>query len=89
MYAVKGIYEGGDLIKLNHNSIPVHEPYNVIITFLEPAPEAEAAETKDDAQRKKAFANWSKYHKTLPADFDYQKKLTETLNEKYDRAAGH
>jgi hypothetical protein len=36
-------------------------------------------------QRQAGFQKLMKYHKTLRADFDYQKELAEARDEKYGR----
>ena len=36
MIAIKGIYQGGDTIKLDMQDIPVNEPYEVEVAFLNP-----------------------------------------------------
>ena len=86
MIAVRGIYQGGDTIKLNVSSAPVHEPYEVVVEFLNPLrrPEelAEKAEEKQ-ARREKAFQRFMQYRGTLPADFDSKKELAEYRDERY------
>jgi hypothetical protein len=86
MDAVRGIYQGGDTVKLETMPVPVHGPYEVVVAFLNPVqqPEdsAETAEEKD-ARRQKAFQHFMQYRGTLPADFDYKKELAEYRNERY------
>jgi hypothetical protein len=96
MFAVNGFYAGGDTVKIEKLDVPVSAPYRVIVTFVETAPPADAAHTSDskqetthneDLERKRAaFANLSKFHKTLPADFDYKKELMEYRDERFSRA---
>jgi hypothetical protein len=86
MFAVKGIYGGGDTVKLDRTAIPVEGQYDVIVTFLNPAGQAKPnAEAHDLARRQAGFQKLMKYHKTLRADFDYQKELAEVRDEKYGR----
>jgi hypothetical protein len=85
MYAVNGFYAGGDTVKIEKPDVPVSTPYRVIVTFV--APEHPAPTHDEDLERKRAaFANLSKFHKTLPADFDYKKELMEYRDERFSRA---
>jgi hypothetical protein len=36
MVAVKGIYQGGDTVKLDSLSVQFAEPYEVVVAFLNP-----------------------------------------------------
>ena len=36
MVAVKGIYQGGDTVKLDSLSVGFTEPYEVVVAFLNP-----------------------------------------------------
>ena len=78
MIAVKGIYQGGDTVKLDISSVPVHEPYEVVVEFLNPLQyfeeSGENAEGKQ-IRRQKAFERFRQYRGILPADFDYKKEL--------------
>jgi hypothetical protein len=86
MFAVKGIYSGGDTVRLEQTLIPVEGQCEVIVTFLNQEKQAETdAEAEDLARRKAGFQKLMKYHKTLRADFDYQKELAEARDEKYGR----
>jgi hypothetical protein len=85
MVAVKGIYEGGDIVKLDTMPVPVHGPYEVVVAFLNPVQQVkDSAETVEerDARRQKAFQRFMQYRGTLPADFDYKKELAEYRNER-------
>jgi hypothetical protein len=86
MVAVKGIYQGGDTVKLDAMPVPVHGPYEVVVAFLNPVQQsADSLETAEEkyARRQKAFQNFMQYRGILPADFDYKKELTEYRNERY------
>jgi hypothetical protein len=87
MVAVKGIYQGGDTVKLDASSISVHEPYEVVVAFLNPLQQPEnSVETEEEklARRQKAFQHFMQYRGTLPVDFDCKKELTEYRDERYD-----
>jgi hypothetical protein len=61
MVAVRGIYKGGDTVKLDTMPIPVQEPYEVVVAFLNPVqqPEDSTETTKEkDARRQKAFQHF-------------------------------
>jgi hypothetical protein len=87
MFAVKGIYTGGDTIQLERDAVPVREKYEVVVTFLEKIehiPENEETPIDADLERRRAgFERMSKYHKTLRTDFDYKKELAEYREERY------
>jgi hypothetical protein len=86
MFAVKGIYSGGNTVRLEQTAIPVEGQCEVIVTFLNPEKQAETnTEAYDLAKRQAGFQKLMKYHKTLRADFDYQKELAEARDEKYGR----
>jgi hypothetical protein len=75
MIAVRGIYQGGDTVKLDISSVPVNEPYEVIIEFLNPIQQPEDSSEKageKQARRQKAFERFMQYRGILPADFDYK-----------------
>jgi hypothetical protein len=82
MVAVKGIYRGGDTVKLEAVPVPVNGPYEVVVAFLNPVQQPEDSEEKQ-ACRQKAFLRFMQYHGTLPTDFDYKKELAEYRNERY------
>ncbi|MDR2468083.1 MAG: hypothetical protein LBD22_03890 [Spirochaetaceae bacterium] len=85
MYAVNGYYMGGDTVKIERNDFPVSAPYKVVVTFIEPA-SADAGKVRageELAKSREAFARLSKYHKSLPADFDYKKELAEYREERF------
>ena len=44
---------------------------------------AQDREQQDLAKRRAAFRSLTKYHKTLPADFDGTRERLEALDEKY------
>ena len=81
MVAVKGIYQGGDTVKLDPISVQFSEPYEVVVAFLNPVQQKEI--TNKDQRRKEAFENFMRYRGTLPADFDYKKELDEYRQERY------
>jgi hypothetical protein len=95
MYAVNGFYTGEDTVKIEKLDVPVSTPYKVIVTFVEPAHPASTAHTSnskqepthdEDLERKRAaFASLSKFHKTLPADFDYKKERDAYYEERYEK----
>ena len=82
MVAVKGIYQGGDIVKLSDSPIPVHESYEVVVAFLNPIQQTENIDEKR-TRRQEAFQHFMQYRGTLAADFDYKKELTEYRNERY------
>ena len=87
MVAVKGIYHGGDTVKLADTSVPVYEPYEVVVAFLNPLKKPETSDepaAKRHARKQEAFQNFMRYRGTLPADFDYKKELADYRNERYD-----
>jgi len=86
MVAVRGIYQGGDTVKLDAASVSVHEPYEVVVAFLNPLRQLEnAVEPAEEKRAKKqeAFQRFMQYRGTLPADFNYQNELTEYRDERY------
>ena len=86
MITVRGIYQGGDTVKLDISSVPVHEPYEVEVEFLNPIQQPEEPDEKAEekqARRQKAFERFMRYRGTLPADFDYKKELAEYRDERY------
>ncbi|MDR0552249.1 MAG: hypothetical protein LBG72_09615 [Spirochaetaceae bacterium] len=85
MIAVKGIYEGGNTVKIDDSEFTAAEPCEVVITFLHDAKNAENKRLEEEKKRK-AFASLMKYHKTLRADFDYKKELAEWRDERYGSA---
>ena len=86
MIAIKGIYQGGDTVKLDMQDIPVNEPYEVEVAFLNPLLRnenpAQPVQEKS-ARRLEAFQRFMQYKGTLPADFDYKKELAEYLDERH------
>jgi hypothetical protein len=90
MVAVKGVYNGGDMVKIDAGSVSsIHEPYEVVVAFLHPvkagqAYDDEAAEQVSD-NRKAGFQTFMKYKGRLPADFDYRKELVDYRDERYGR----
>jgi hypothetical protein len=89
MYAVNGIYSGGDTVKIETRPVSLGAPYRVIVTFIEPADAsgtaAGSANNAGPAKKRAAFARLTEYHKSLPANFDYEKELAEYRDEKFDR----
>ena len=87
MVAVKGIYQGGDTIKLDISTIPVQGPYEVVVAFLNPVQQPKNTdETAEEiyAKRQEAFNHFKQYRGTLPPDFDYKKELSAYRDERYD-----
>jgi hypothetical protein len=90
MVAVKGVYNGGDMVKIDAASVSsIHEPYEVVVAFLRPVKtgqgyEGEAAEQVSD-NREAGFRTFMKYKGSLPADFDYRKELADYREERYGR----
>jgi hypothetical protein len=90
MLAVKGIYNGGDMVKIDADSVSfIHEPYEVVVAFLHPAEtdqdyDDETAKQVPD-KRKAGFRTFMKYKGRLSADFDYRKELTDYQDERYGR----
>ena len=74
MLAVKGIYQGGDTVKLDPFSTKFSEPYEVIVTFLTPVQRKEKTD-EDSQRRKEAFDILMSFQGTLPANFDYKKRI--------------
>jgi len=81
MVAVKGIYQGGDTVKLDPITINFSEPYEVIVTFVTPIYRKENTENKN--RRQEAFENFMGYRGILSADFDYKKELNDYREERY------
>jgi hypothetical protein len=86
MFAVKGVYGGGETVQLEKMEIPVEGQCDVIVTFLNPANQTETnAAAADLAGRKAGFQKLMKYSGTLKRNIDYKKELLEALDEKYGR----
>ena len=87
MVAVKGIYHGGDTVKLDASLLQLHEPYEVIITFLNPVQNTNTTGEVLEAEQKRqaAFQRFMQYQGTLSADFDYKKELNEYREGRYGR----
>ena len=86
MIAVRGIYQGGDTVKLDISTVPVQEPYEVVVEFLNPLQQFEESGEKvneKQAKRQQAFERFRQYRGILPADFDYKKELAEYRDERY------
>ena len=89
MVAVKGVYNGGDMVKIDTGPLSfIHEPYEVVVAFLRPATGQghadEAAEQAPD-KRETGFQTFMNYKGRLPADFDYRKELADYRDERYGR----
>jgi hypothetical protein len=90
MIAVKGLYKGGDTVKIDTSSLGnMHEPYEVIVTFLHPAKTIQEY-TDNDAKRTSGkrqigFQAFMEYQGRLPPDFDYRKELADYREERYGR----
>jgi len=82
MVAVKGIYQGGDTVKLSPLSVQFTEPYEVVVAFLNPIQNMDKSETTDK-RRQEAFERFMKLSGTLPEDFDYRKELNNYREERY------
>ncbi|MCL2763180.1 MAG: hypothetical protein FWD36_08265 [Treponema sp.] len=82
MVAVRGIYQGGDTVKLDSLAMQFTEPYEVVVAFLNPLQKTENTEISQK-KRQEAFYNFMRYSGTLPDDFDYKKELDEYRKERY------
>jgi len=82
MVAVKGIYQGGDTVKIDSLSVQFAEPYEVVVAFLNPIQKVDKAETINK-RRQEAFERFMQYGGTLSADFDYKKELNNYREERY------
>jgi hypothetical protein len=86
MFAVKGIYNGGDTVHLEQTEISVEGQYEVIVTFVKAAKQVETnAEAEDLARQQAGFQKLMKYSKTLKRDIDCKKERLEALDERYGR----
>jgi len=82
MVAVKGIYQGGDTVKLDSPSVQFSEPYEVVVAFLNPVQNIDKTETITK-KRQEAFERFMKLGGALPVDFDYKKELNSYREERY------
>ena len=82
MVAVKGIYQGGDTVKLDSLSVRFTEPYEVVVAFLNPIQNIDKTETINN-KRQEAFERFMQYGGTLSADIDYKKELNDYREERY------
>ena len=82
MVTVKGIYQGGDTVKLDSLSVQFTEPYEVIVAFLNPVQNIDKTEAINK-RRQEAFERFMQYGGTLSADFDYKKELNDYREEHY------
>jgi hypothetical protein len=82
MVAVKGIYQGGDTVKLDSLSVQFSEPYEVVVAFLNPVQNIDKTESTN-RRRQEAFERFMQYGGTLSADFDYTKELNDSREERY------
>ena len=82
MVAVKGIYQGGDTVKLDSLSVRFTEPYEVLVAFLNPIKNIDKTETIN-GKRKEAFERFMQYSGTLSTDIDYRKELNDYREERY------
>jgi hypothetical protein len=90
MVAVKGVYNGGDMVKIDAGSVSfIHEPYEVVVAFLNPVKAGQVydggAEEQVPDKRKAGFQTFMNYKGRLPADFDYRKELADYRDERYGR----
>ena len=86
MIAVKGIYQGGNTVKLESLNEPVNEPYEVVVAFINPLSNSDNYNKKlieIDNLREEVFQLLMKYQGALPANFDYNNELNEYWNERY------
>jgi hypothetical protein len=88
MVAVKGVYNGGDMVKIDAGSVSsIHEPYEVVVAFLHPVKTGQSYDNETEEQipdkRKAGFQTFMKYKGMLPADFDYRKELSDYRDERY------
>ena len=81
MVAVKGIYQGDNIVKLN-DSVPVYGPHEVVVAFLNPIPPEETPLDKQ-AKRQEGYQRFIQYMGILPSNFDYKKELSEYRDERY------
>ena len=87
MVAIRGIYQGGDTVKLDASSVPVHGQYEVVVAFLNPVQQPENSNelpNEKHSGRQEAFEHFMQYRGTLPVDFDYTKELANYRNERYE-----
>jgi len=83
MVAVKGIYHGGDTVKLTSSSVQFTEPYEVVVAFLNPIKNVETTKTSQKT-RQEAFQNFMSYTESLPINFDYKKELDSYRKGRYE-----
>ena len=85
MIAVKGIYQGGNTVKLDSSFEPVNEQYEVVVAFLNPANHSKNHDKAEEklARRQEGFQHFMQYRGTLPADFDYKKELADYRDERH------
>ena len=86
MVAVKGIYHGGDTVKLDAMPISVNEPYEVVVAFLNPLQQNENLNktvNEKNTRRQEAFRHFMQFKGSLPDDFDYKKELEEYRAGRY------
>jgi len=76
-----------ELVKSEIDTLPEESLYAVqefVLLQKERISNAASPQKENDiARRRAAYQQLLKYHKTLPADFDYQKERLEALDEKY------
>ena len=82
MVAVRGIYQGGDTVKLDSSVMQFTEPYEVVVAFLNPLQKSENTEA-NQKRRQEAFQNFMRYNGALSVDFDYKKELSEYREKRY------
>ena len=82
MVAVKGIYQGGDTVKLDSLSVQFTEPYEVVVAFLNPVQNNDKTE-KSNKRKQEAFERFMQYGGTISAGFDYKKELNDYREEHY------
>jgi hypothetical protein len=82
MLAIKGIYQGGDTVKLDSLSTQFAEPCEVMVTFLNPIQNNDKTEIINK-KRQEAFERFMLYGGTLSDDFDYRKELNNYREERY------
>ena len=82
MVAVKGIYQGGNTVKLDSLSVRFTEPYEVVVAFLNPIQNIDKTESNIN-KRQEAFERFMQYGGTLSTDIDYKKELNDYREERY------
>jgi hypothetical protein len=81
MVAVRGIYQGGDTVKLDSMPVPVHEPCEVVVAFLNPVQQREdPSETSEVEKMRHNMAFTEKLQQRIKA-LDEGKGIVKTMAE--------